>query len=161
MTRRMVGCLLAVFLAGPVLGLVLEGKLNRGLADNFDASLDDRTRAQVTQFADATFECGVYYQYTAGGMKKNPGVPSEMIAFVSRNSASLLQTADQLYHSAGVSTQAKYQELMARAKVMLREQENNPDTDSDIIFEFGEKCRLLLISYPAKLRKISELLESN
>ena len=156
MVKKLVGCLLVMIFSGQSLGLVTDN-----FSDAQLGNIDLKEAVKIIEFADSVFECGVYYQYTTGGMKKNPGVPGETIAFVSRNSASLLQTADQLYQSTGISTQAKYQELMARAELMLREQENNPDTDSDIIFEFGEKCRLLLISYPGRLREMSELLESN
>jgi hypothetical protein len=156
MAKKLAGCLLLMIFSGQSQGLVTENFSDAQL-DNIDL----KEAVTIIEFADAVFECGVYYQYTAGGLKKNPGVPSDTIQFVSRNSQTLLQTADQLYQSTGISTQAKYQELMERAKVMLREQENNPDNDSDIIFEFGEKCRLLLISYPRRLGEISELLESN
>lgn len=156
MANKLMGFLLIMMLSGQALGLVAETFRDASLD-----KIDPKEAVTISDFADAVFECGVYYQYTAGGMKNNPGVPSETVAFVSRNAASLLQTADQLYQVTGISTQAKYQELMERAKIMLQEQGNDPDSNSDIIFEFGEKCRLLLVSYPDRLREISELLAPN
>lgn len=156
MANKLTGLLLIMILSGQTPGLVAET-----FRDASPDNIDLREAVTISDFADAVFECGVYYQYTAGGMKNNPGVPGEMVAFVSRNAASLLQTADQLYQFTGISTQAKYQELMERAKIMLQEEENDPDSNSDIIFEFGEKCRLLLVSYPDRLREISELLAPN
>ncbi len=137
--------------------IVMFSNSSPGLA--IEGGLDSKAK-QLIGFADSIFECGVYYQYTAGGLKNNPNVPRETVQFVSGNSASLLQTADDLYQTVGISTRVKYDELMLRAKTMLREQNNDQGTGSDVIYEFGEKCRLLLASYPAKLRAISDLLEA-
>ncbi len=152
--KKLVVSLLAMLFSGQSLGLVTD-RFNDAQLNN----IDFKEAIKIIEFADSVFECGVYYQYTAGGMKNNPDIPDEAIKRVSRNSVSLLQTADQLYQATGISTQAKYQKLIANARNMLREQENSPNTDSDIIFEFGEKCRLLLVSYPGRLLEISELLK--
>ena len=176
-TKKLVWCLLLSIFSNYSTGLVLDDNQNSTLnggpnynpidASN-DASNDTsintsvkRNDVKAINFADSIFECGVYYQYTAGGLKNNPDVPSETIRRVSQNADSLLRTADQLYTSAGISTKEKYQEMMLKSKHLIQQRQDSRTGISDLIFEFGEKCRLLLVNYPSKLKEISDSLELN
>lgn len=141
---KIVGYLLIALFSSASLGLVGEG--------NSDYDSYDAREVEAIRFADSVFECGVYYQYTAGGMKKSPHVSRDLIQTVSQNSKSLLATAGLLYKSVGISAEAKYREFMQRAKIMLKERQHSQTGVSDLIYEFGEKCRRLLVGYPEKLR---------
>lgn len=156
--QKFVGSLLVVCCASPSFGLVSEDRADESARDGLSGSSFDYREAKALDFADAALECGVYYEYTAGGMKNNPNVPSATIRFVSQNSASLLGTADQLYQSAGLSIKEKYDALIEQARVMFHQQDLSDAEISDIIYAYGDKCRRLLMAYPEKLEEISELL---
>lgn len=112
--------------------------------------------ANAIAFADSVLECGVYYQYSASGMKKNPHIPSATVRSVAQNAASLLETADLIYTSAGISTKVKHDALMQRARTTMQQRQNSGLSLSNMIYEYGEKCRQLLVIYPSKLRDIAQ-----
>ncbi len=143
--KKLLGCLLLIFLSSTSSGLVSKGN----------------KETKTIDFADSILECGVYYQYTAGGMKKNPNISNKTVQSVSQNAKTLLETANLLYTSLGISTETKYEALMERAKTMLQQRENGSSSISDLIYETGRKCRLLLANYPSKLAEISTSLELN
>ncbi len=134
-------------------------------ASNALALMDDQTvvdrphnvdEANAIAFADSVLECGVYYQYSASGMKKNPHIPSATVQSVAQNAASLLETADLIYTSAGISTKVKHDALMQRARTTMQQRQNSGLSLSNMIYEYGEKCRQLLVIYPSKLRDIAQ-----
>ncbi len=135
------------------------------LASNALALMDDQTlvdrprnvdEANAIAFADSVLECGVYYQYSASGMRKNPHIPSATVQSVAQNAASLLETADLIYTSAGISTKVKHGALMQRARTTMQQRQNSGLSLSNMIYEYGEKCRQLLVIYPSKLRDIAQ-----
>ena len=135
------------------------------LASNALALMDDQTlvdrprnvdEANAIAFADSVLECGVYYQYSASGMRKNPHIPSATVQSVAQNAASLLETADLIYTSAGISTKVKHDALMQRARTTMQQRQNRGLSLSNMIYEYGEKCRQLLVIYPSKLRDIAQ-----
>ena len=151
--KTLAGCLLLFFFCGTVHGLILDNRQIDSLASNAET--------HIINFANSSFECGVYYKYTANGLKNSQNAPEETIQFVSHNAEMLLQTADKLYQSAGISTKSKYDELMRQAKTMLRQQEKDGLKTSDIIYAFGEKCRLFLSNYPLHIKAVSGFIELN
>lgn len=151
-------CYLFVFsFSSTSLGLVSDIALDDGLNSN----LDNGEELQITDFADSVFECGVYYQYTAGGLKNNPNISRDMIYSVSENAEKLLEIADLLYQSVGISIHEKYEAIMLQAKTLIQERANSEGGISDLIYNRGEKCRLLMVSYPSKLMEITKSLGLN
>lgn len=146
--KQLAGCLLGICFANKTLALAI------------DQSPIDRPHktdeANAIAFADSVLECGVYYQYNASGMKKNPHIPSAVVRSVAQNAASLLETADLIYTSAGISTTAKHDALMLRARTAMQERQSRGISLSNMIYEYGEKCRQLLVIYPARLRDIAQ-----
>lgn len=116
--------------------------------------------AVVLDYADQVLECGVYYKYTAGGMSHNPNIAPELVDDVSDNAKTLLQSADWLYGAAGVSAEARYQAVMARARRLVGESQAHGGAMSELIFAFGRKCQRLVADYPARMREFVEKLAS-
>ena len=156
-TKNLVGYLLIILFSSTSFGLVSDNTLDDGRYNN----LDNNEAIKITDFADSVFECGVYYQYTAGGLKNNPNVSRDMIYSVSENAEKLLELAGLLYQSVGISIHEKYQALMLQAKTMLQQRAGSEAGISDLIYRRGEKCRLLMVSYPSKLMEITKSLGSN
>lgn len=159
-TKKLIGCLLIILFASNSLGLVSDITLEDGLNSYLD-SLDNGKAIKITDFADSVFECGVYYQYTAGGLNNNPNVSRDMVYSVSENAEKLLEVADLLYQSVGISIHEKYEAIMLQAKTLIRESANSEGGTSDLIYKRGEKCRLLMVSYPSKLMEITKSLGLN
>lgn len=130
---------------------------SNSLALNLNLSKQQESKAIA--FADSALECGIYYQYTANGLKKNPNVSRETVQSTTQNSKTLLHTADLLYDAAGISTADKREEFLRKADIMLKERAETPGSINQLIYEFGEKCKLLLTSYSYRIKNIAT--ESN
>ena len=144
---KLTGCLLLIFVSTPALALVTESPPLRG------------DEVKVIEFADSILGCGVYYEYTAKAWQKNQNVPKETIETVSHNSRTLLETADLLYRSAGISTVVKREALMKSAQSRIKERQDSGGNVKDFIYAYGQKCRLLMMQYPSKLTEITNFLE--
>ena len=110
-------------------------------------------------FADSALECGIYYEYTAGGLGMNPNVDSEVVRTITQNSETLLHTAALLYDAAGISIADRREAFMQRAKAMIKEKQENPGSINELIYAFGEKCKLLMATYSYRIKNIAS--ESN
>jgi hypothetical protein len=155
--KKLTGCLFIFLFSSQSWGLVSNDTLDEGLYNN----LDNKKITKITHFADSVFECGVYYQYTAGGLKNNPKISRDMVYSVSENAEKLREVADFLYQTVGISIHEKYETIMQQAKTLIRERANSEGGISDLIYDRGEKCRLLMVSYPSKLMEITESLGLN
>ena len=136
------------------------GLLLAVLASNSWAlNLNSQQESKSLVFADSALECGIYYEYTAGGLEKNPNVDSEVVRAITQNSETLLHTAGLLYDAAGVSIVDKREAFMQRAKIMIKERQENPGSINELIYEFGEKCKLLMATYSYRIKNLAS--ESN
>lgn len=124
-------------------------------SNNWALNLSSQQEEQSLAFADSALECGIYYEYTAGGLKKNPNIDSELVRSIAENSATLLHTADLLYDAAGISMADKRKAFMARAKKMIKERQENPGSIDELIYAFGEKCKLLVATYSYRIKNIA------
>lgn len=124
-------------------------------SNNWALNLSSQQEDQSLAFADSALECGIYYEYTAGGLKKNPNVDSEVVLSIAKNSATLLHTADLLYDAAGISIADKREQFMKRAKIMIKERQENPGSINELIYEFGEKCKRLMATYSYRIKNIA------
>jgi hypothetical protein len=124
-------------------------------SDNWALNLNSQQQSKSLVFADSALECGIYYEYTAGGLEKNPNVDSEMIRAIAQNSETLLRTADLLYDAAGISIADRRKEFMLRAQIMIKERQESPGSIDELIYEFGEKCKLLMATYSYKIKNIA------
>ena len=132
------------------------GLLLAFLASNSWAlKLSSQQESKSLVFADSALECGIYYEYTAGGLEKNPNVDSEVVRAIAQNSETLLRTADLLYDAAGISIADRRKEFMHRAKVMIKERQESPGSIDELIYEFGEKCKLLMATYSYRIKNIA------
>ena len=129
---------------------------SRGLA--LDVNNPQQNR-QALAFADSVLECGIYYEYTAGGLGMNPNVDSEVVRTITQNSATLLHTAALLYDAAGVSIADRREAFMQRAKTIIKEKQESPGSMDELIYAFGEKCKLLMATYSYRIKNIAS--ESN
>ena len=116
---------------------------------------DSQQENKSLVFADSALECGIYYEYTASGLGMNPNVDSEMVRAIAQNSETLLHTAGLLYDAAGVSIVDKREAFMQRAKIMIKERQENPGSINELIYEFGEKCKLLIATYSYRIKNIA------
>jgi hypothetical protein len=124
-------------------------------SDNWALNLNSQQQSKSLVFADSALECGIYYEYTAGGLDKNPNVDSEMVRAIAQNSETLLHTADLLYDAAGISIADRRKEFMLRAQIMIKERQESPGSIDELIYEFGEKCKLLMATYSYKIKNIA------
>ncbi len=124
-------------------------------SDNWALNLNSQQQSKSLVFADSALECGIYYEYTAGGLEKNPNVDSEMVRAIAQNSETLLHTADLLYDAAGISIADRRKEFMLRAQIMIKERQESPGSIDELIYEFGEKCKLLMATYSYKIKNIA------
>ncbi len=124
-------------------------------SDNWALNLNSQQQSKSLVFADSALECGIYYEYTAGGLDKNPNVDSEMVRAIAQNSETLLRTADLLYDAAGISIADRRKEFMLRAQIMIKERQESPGSIDELIYEFGEKCKLLMATYSYKIKNIA------
>ena len=132
------------------------GLLLAFLASNSWAlKLSSQQESKSLVFADSALECGIYYEYTAGGLEKNPNVDSEVVRAIAQNSETLLRTADLLYDAAGISIADRRKEFMHRAKIMIKERQESPGSIDELIYEFGEKCKLLMATYSYRIKNIA------
>lgn len=106
-------------------------------------------------FADSALECGIYYEYTAGGLEKNPNIDSKTVLSIARNSETLLHTAALLYDAAGISIADKRKEFMNRARIKIKERQESPGSIDQLIYDFGEKCKLLMATYSYRIKNIA------
>ena len=132
-------------------GLLLAITTSNSWALNLSSSQESKSLA----LADSALECGIYYEYTAGGLEKNPNVDSETVLAIAKNSATLLHTADLLYDAAGISMADRRKEFMHRAKIMIKERQESPGSIDELIYEFGEKCKLLMATYSYRIKNIA------
>ena len=137
-------------------GLLLLFIAGKGLALDMSSQQEDKSLA----LADSALECGIYYEFTAGGLAKNPNVSSEVVQSITRNSQTLLHTADLLYHAAGISIDDKRKEVMQGAEERLQKRKENPGSYNDLIYEYGEKCKLLMDTYSYRIENLSGKPES-
>ncbi len=132
------------------------GLLLTVLASNSWAlKLSSQQESKSLVFADSALECGIYYEYTASGLEKNPNVDSEVVRAIAQNSETLLRTADLLYDAAGISIADKRKEFMHRAKSMIKERQESPRSIDELIYDFGEKCKLLMATYSLRIKNIA------
>ncbi|MDF1833151.1 MAG: hypothetical protein P1U52_12420 [Porticoccaceae bacterium] len=106
-------------------------------------------------FADSALECGIYYEYTVGGLKKNPNVDNTVVLAIAQNSKALLHTAGLLYDAAGISIADRRKTFMHSARSMIKERQENPRSIDELIFDFGEKCKLLVATYSYRIKNIT------
>ena len=134
---------------GPWILLLLMS--SQGLA--LDVNNPQQNR-QALAFADSALECGIYYEYTAGGLGMNPNVDSEVVRTITQNSATLLHTAALLYDAAGVSIADRREAFMQRAKITIKEKQESPGSMDELIYAFGEKCKLLMDTYSYRIKSL-------
>lgn len=132
-------------------GLLLAITISNSWALNLRSSQENTSLA----FADSVLECGIYYEYTAGGLEKNPNVDSEVIRAIAQNSETLLHTADLLYDAAGISIADRRKEFMHRARIKIKERQESPGSIDELIYEVGEKCKLLMATYSYRIKNIA------
>lgn len=132
-------------------GLLLAATSSNSWALNLNSQQESKSLV----FADSALECGIYYEYTAGGLEKNPNVDSEMVRAIAQNSETLLHTADLLYSAAGIPIADRRKEFMHRARVMIKERQESPGSIDELIYEFGEKCKLLMATYSYRIKNIA------
>ncbi len=132
-------------------GLLLAITTSNSWALNLSSSQESKSLA----LADSALECGIYYEYTAGGLEKNPNVDSETVLAIAKNSETLLHTADLLYDAAGISIADRRKEFMHRAKIMIKQRQESPGSIDELIYEFGEKCKLLMATYSYRIKNIA------
>ena len=116
---------------------------------------DSQQENKSLVFADSALECGIYYEYTAGGLGMNPNVDSEVVRAITQNSETLLHTAGLLYNAAGISIADRREAFMQRAKTTLKERQEKSGSIDDLIYEFGEKCKLLMVTYSYRIKSIA------
>ena len=132
------------------------GLLIASIASNSWAlKLSSQQESKSIVFADSALECGIYYEYTAGGLEKNPNVDSEVIRTIAQNSETLLHTADLLYDAAGISIADRRKDFMHRAKSKIKERQKSPGSIDELIYEVGEKCKLLMATYSYRIKNIA------
>lgn len=124
-------------------------------SDGWALNLNSQQQSKSLVFADSALECGIYYEYTAGGLEKNPNVDSEMVRAIAQNSETLLHTADLLYDAVGISIADMRKEFMHRAKIIIKERQESPGSMDELIYEFGEKCKLLMATYSYRIKNIA------
>ncbi len=124
-------------------------------SDSWALRLNSQQESKSLVFADSALECGIYYEYTAGGLEKNPNIDSEVVHAIAQNSKTLLHTADLLYDAAGISIADKRKEFMHRARIMIKERQKSPGSIDELIYEFGEKCKLLMATYSYRIKNIA------
>jgi hypothetical protein len=78
-----------------------------------------------------------------------------MVRAIAQNSETLLRTADLLYDAAGISIADRRKEFMLRAQIMIKERQESPGSIDELIYEFGEKCKLLMATYSYKIKNIA------
>ena len=132
-------------------GLLLAITSNNIWALNLSSSQESKSLA----LADSALECGIYYEYTAGGLEKNPNVDSEVIRAIAQNSETLLHTAGLLYDAAGISIADRRKKFMDRARIKIKERQDSPRSIDELIYEFGEKCKLLMATYSLRIKNIA------
>ena len=132
-------------------GLLLAITTSNSWALNLSSSQESKSLA----LADSALECGIYYEYTAGGLEKNPNVDSETVLAIAKNSETLLHTADLLYDAAGISIADRRKEFMHRAKTIIKQRQKSPGSIDELIYEFGEKCKLLMATYSYRIKNIA------
>ena len=118
-------------------------------------TLNNQQEKKSLIFADSALECGVYYEYTASGLEKNPNVDTEVIRIIAQNSETLLHTADLLYDAAGISITDRRKEFMRRARSMIKERQESPRSIDELIFDVGEKCKRFMASYSYRIKNIT------
>lgn len=118
-------------------------------------TLNNQQESKSLIFADSALECGVYYEYTASGLEKNPNVDTEVIRTIAQNSETLLHTADLLYDAAGISITDRRKEFMRRARSMIKERQESPRSIDELIFDVGEKCKRFMASYSYRIKNIT------
>ncbi|MEZ0120947.1 MAG: hypothetical protein AB9Q17_12785 [Candidatus Reddybacter sp.] len=141
---------MTTFKALPV-GMLLAIVSSGSLALNLNSQQESKSLV----FADSALECGIYYEYTAGGLEKNPNVDSEVVRAIALNSETLLRTAGLLYDAAGISIADRRKKLMHRARIMIKERQESPGRIDELIYEFGEKCKLLMTTYSYRIKNIA------
>jgi hypothetical protein len=130
-------------------------------SQNLLAAYSSNDQAQrAIQFANSAIECGIYYQYMARGMSNNPKIPSEMIKQVSDKAEMLINTADGLYGAAGVSTKTKYNDVLLKAKDLVAQRNLNKENMSDLIYERGKTCQVLLLNYNESVKEFLDPIEN-
>ena len=105
--------------------------------------------------ADSALECGVYYEYTASALAKNPNADRGVVHIIAQNSQTLLHTADLLYQAAGISIADRRKALMRRARSMIKERQESPRSIDELIFDVGEKCKQLMTTYSYRIKNIA------
>ena len=138
------------------LGLLLLLIAGKGLALNLNSQQEDKS----LKLADAALECGIYYEFTAGGLAKNPNVSRGVVQTITQNSKTLLHTADLLYHAAGISIEDRRKKVMQGAEERLQKRKENPGSYNALIYEYGEKCKLLMDTYSYRIENLSGKPES-
>ena len=136
--------------------LLLIAVSSQALALDPNRQQQDKTLA----FANSVLECAIYYEYTAGGLAKNPKVTSEVVLAIAEDAKTLLQTADKLYRAEGIAIEKKREEFMQRAETLLKQRQASPEGVDQLIYEFGEKCRVLLSTYSYRIKSLSSQLDS-
>lgn len=124
-------------------------------SNSWALKLSSQQESKSLVFADSALECGIYYEYTAGGLEKNPNVDNEVVRAIAQNSETLLRTADLLYDAAGISIADRRKEFMHRAKIKIKERQESTGSTDELIYEFGEKCKLLMATYSYRIKNIA------
>ena len=124
-------------------------------SNSWALKLSSQQESKSLAFADSALECGIYYEYTAGGLEKNPNVNSEVVRAIAQNSETLLRTADLLYDAAGISIADRRKEFMHRARIKIKERQESPGSIDELIYEFGDKCKLLMATYSYRIKNIA------
>lgn len=124
-------------------------------SNSWALNLNSQQESNSLVFADSALECGIYYEYTAGGLEKNPNVDSEVVRAIAQNSETLLHTADLLYDAVGISIADRRKAFMHRARIMIKERQESPGSINELIYEFGEKCKLLMATYSYRIKNIA------
>ncbi len=135
--------------------IFVTGLLLAVTASSWALTLNNQQESKSLIFADSALECGVYYEYTASGLEKNPNVDTEVIRTIAQNSETLLHTADLLYDAAGISITDRREEFMRRARSIIKERQKSPRSIDELIFDVGEKCKRFMASYSYRIKNIT------
>ena len=124
-------------------------------SNSWALKLNSQPESKSIAFADSALECAIYYEYTAGGLEKNPNIDSKTVLSIAQNSETLLHTAGLLYDAAGISIADRRKEFMHRARIKIKERQESPGSIDELIYEFGQKCKLLMATYSYRIKNIA------
>ena len=135
--------------------IFVTGLLLAVTASSWALTLNNQQEKKSLIFADSALECGVYYEYTASALAKNPNADRGVVHIIAQNSQTLLHTADLLYQAAGISIADRRKALMRRARSMIKERQESPRSIDELIFDVGEKCKQLMTTYSYRIKNIA------